>query len=141
MHNAQCTMKLETSQDERRARFEMTPMMDVVFLLLVYFIYAVLSMSAHHAVKVDLPNAGGERDPAKNPTVITLDSGNVLTHEKRPVTLDEAVRTALVRWRDEGHPVIIAADRKSETGEALKLLSELKNAGVGAVSFQVGDEK
>ncbi|MCL1796343.1 MAG: biopolymer transporter ExbD, partial [Clostridia bacterium] len=33
--------------------------MDVVFLLLVYFIYAVLSMSVHNAVKVDLPQVGG----------------------------------------------------------------------------------
>jgi len=133
-------MRLESAQDDRRARFEMTPMMDVVFLLLVYFIYAVLSMSANNAVKVDLPSASGARDPAKTPTVIALDSENVLTFEKRLVTLEEVVQTALARWRDGGHPVLIAADRKADVGEAVRLLSELRKAGVTAVSFQVRGE-
>ena len=131
-------MRLDHS-DERRARFEMTPMMDVVFLLLVYFIYAVLSMSVHNAVKVDLPQARAPIEPALTPTILALDRDNVLTLETRPVELDEAVQTALARWRDEGRPVIIAADRKSNTGDALTLLSELRNAGVTAVSFQVSD--
>jgi len=131
-------MKLDHTE-ERRARFEMTPMMDVVFLLLVYFIYAVLSMSVHHAVKVDLPQARAPLEPALTPTLLALDRDNILTLETRPVEIDEAVQTALARWRDEGRPVIIAADRKSNTGDALKLLSELRNAGVTAVSFQVSD--
>ena len=114
-------------------------MMDVVFLLLVYFIYAVLSMSVHNAVKVDLPQAGGAVDPAQHPTLITLDRDNALFLEKTPATLDGVVQTALANWRGEGRPVIIAADRKADVGEALKLLSELRNAGVTAVSFQVSE--
>lgn len=134
-------MRLDRSGDERRARFEMTPMMDVVFLLLVYFIYAVLSMSMHNAVKVDLPDARGNREPAKDPTVIVIDADNNLTFERRPATLEGVVQTALRRWRDEGHPVVISADRKADVGDALKLLSELRNAGINGVSFQVGDAK
>ena len=130
-------MRLDNSQDERRARLEMTPMMDVVFLLLVYFIYAVLSMSVHQAIKVDLPQAGGTTELAPHPTILALDRDNILTLESRPVELDEAVRVALTRWRDDARPVIISADRQANVGDALKLLSELRNAGVNAVSFQV----
>ena len=132
-------MRLDKSVDERRARFEMTPMMDVVFLLLVYFIYAVVSMSVHNAVKVDLPEVGGAAELAPRPTIIALDRDNVITLETRPVEIGEAVATALARWRDEACPVIISADKKADVGEALKLLSELQKAGVNAVSFQVGE--
>ena len=132
-------MKLD-KQDERRARFEMTPMMDVVFLLLVYFIYAVMSMSVHETIAVDLPRAGGSHDASPRPTVLALDRDNTLHLETRAVEMDEAVRAAFARWRDEARPVIISADRKADVGEALKLLSELKNAGVTKVSFQVGGE-
>ena len=132
-------MRLDTSYEERPARFEMTPMMDVVFLLLVYFIYAVLSMSVHYAVKVDLPQTGGSAELAPRPTVIALDRDNVLTFETRPVTLDEAVASALACWKDDGHPVIISADRRADVGDALKLLSGLRDAGVSAVTFQVNE--
>ena len=132
-------MKLD-STEPRRARLEMMPLMDVIFLLLVYFIYAILSMSVHNTVKVDLPRTRAHGDTAPNPTVLALDRDNALYLETRPVEIHEAVQTALHRWRDEGRPVIISADRKADVGEALKLLSELKNAGVTAVSFQVGNE-
>ena len=126
-------MKLDAASDGRRARLEMTFMMDVVFLLLVYFIYAVTSMSAHNAVKVDLPSAkGAPLAPAEPPLVITLDRDNALAIGREPVDIPGAVRAA------SGRTVLIAADRGASVGVALSLLSELKNAGVTAVSFQVG---
>jgi biopolymer transport protein ExbD len=39
----------------RPARVEMLPLIDVVFLLLVFFIYAMLSMSLHRGLRLDLP--------------------------------------------------------------------------------------
>ena len=130
-------MRLASTSDERPARFEMTPLMDVIFLLLVYFIYAVLSMSVHNALKVDLPQARAPMDPAPNPTVITLDRDNTLFLESREAGVAEIVQTALDRWLNGGFPVVIVADRNANVGTALSLLAELKNAGVTAVSFQV----
>ena len=39
----------------RRARIEMLPLIDIVFLLLVFFIYAMLSMAVHRGLPVALP--------------------------------------------------------------------------------------
>ena len=38
-------------------RMEMTPLMDIVFLLLVFFIYAMLSMAVHRGTQLDLPQS------------------------------------------------------------------------------------
>jgi biopolymer transport protein ExbD len=41
----------------RRPRIEMIPLIDVVFLLLVFFIYSMLSMTIHRGLPVNLPTA------------------------------------------------------------------------------------
>ena len=53
-------MRLTTGYEYKKARIELIPLLDVVFLLLVFFIYAILSMSVHQGVRVTLPVATGE---------------------------------------------------------------------------------
>ena len=38
----------------KKARIEMLPLIDIVFLLLVFFIYAMLSMAVHRGLPVEL---------------------------------------------------------------------------------------
>ncbi|MBW2339659.1 MAG: biopolymer transporter ExbD, partial [Deltaproteobacteria bacterium] len=45
----------------RRARIEILPLIDIVFLLLVFFIYAMLSMAVHRGVPVILPTSSSAR--------------------------------------------------------------------------------
>ena len=42
-------------RDTRKVRIEMVPMIDCMFLLLVFFIYAMLSMAVHRGLPVNLP--------------------------------------------------------------------------------------
>ena len=47
---------MKISQPEvKKARIEMLPLIDIVFLLLVVFIYAMLSMAVHKGMPVSLP--------------------------------------------------------------------------------------
>ena len=46
-----------TEQPIKRARIEMIPLIDVVFLLLIFFIYTMLSMTIHKGIPVLLPKA------------------------------------------------------------------------------------
>ena len=41
----------------KKARIEMLPLIDIVFLLLVFFIYTMLSMAVHRGLPVVLPNS------------------------------------------------------------------------------------
>ena len=38
-----------------KARIELIPMLDTIFLLLVFFICAMLSLTVHRGIDVDLP--------------------------------------------------------------------------------------
>ena len=121
----------------RGARLEMTSLMDVMFLVLVFFIYCIFDMAVHRGVKVELPSAAGAMEKGER-IVITISADDSLQLNGAPTTREEVVRkvrelaAANVSW-----PVLVSGDRKSSLGTGIELLAELKSAGVEKVSFQV----
>ncbi|HRR34752.1 MAG TPA: biopolymer transporter ExbD [Kiritimatiellia bacterium] len=132
-------MRLNSGYEERKARMEMISLMDVMFLILVVFVYAVFSMSVHRGLKVDLPSARGTL--LKGDTlVITVSADNSLALNKEPMALDDLVLATVTRWRENPVPVLISADRAAALGTGIELLGKLKNGGVEQVAFQVSGE-
>ena len=56
-----------------RSRIEILPLIDIVFLLLVFFIYAMLSMAVHRGVPVDLPLSSETAMPEKQDLAHKID--------------------------------------------------------------------
>ena len=129
-------MRLSTGDGERSARIELLPLMDIMFLVLLFFIYSVFSMSVHRGLKVDLPNANGALHRGDR-TIITVAADNSLYLNKQPMTLDELVPAAVRLWQETATPVLISADRAASLGTGIELLSQLKTAGIEQVAFQV----
>ena len=126
---------------KRQVRLEMTSLMDVMFLVLVFFIYCIFDMAVHKGVKVDLPNAAGADEKGER-IVVTIRGDDTLQ-----LNGVEMTREAIVdRVRDLNRvnmkfPVLISGDRKSSLGVGIELLSALKQAGIEKASFQVSGEK
>ena len=125
----------------RQVRLEMTSLMDVMFLVLVFFIYCIFDMAVHKGVKVDLPDAAGADEKGER-IVVTIRGDDTLQ-----LNGVEMTREAIVdRVRDLNRvnmkfPVLISGDRKSSLGVGIELLSALKQAGIEKASFQVSGEK
>lgn len=132
-------MALKTGYEDQRARVEMIPLMDVVFLLLVFFVYAMFNMSVQRGVKVDLPKADGVRQN-RTQTVITLCADKRIMLNNQESSLDEAIMGAVQQWRDEQQAVLINADKTAPLGAGIELLDKLRRAGVSVVAFQVRPE-
>ena len=115
--------------------------MDVMFLVLVFFIYCIFDMTVHRGVKVDLPPAAGVEEKGER-IVVTILADDTMQLNGSFATCDEIVRKvkALCGAGTESR-VIISGDRSSSLGAGIGLLAELKAAGVEKVSFQVGGEK
>ncbi len=129
-------MRLNSGYEDRKARMEMISLMDVMFLILVVFVYAVFSMSVHRGLKVDLPSAQGALLKGE-PLVITVSADNALALNKEPMAFNDLVLAAVTRWRENPVPVLISADRAAALGTGIELLGKLKNGGVEQVAFQV----
>ena len=131
-------MRVTTGYERRPARIEVVPLFDVIFLLLTFFIYAMLSMTFYRDLHVDLPIGSGDSE-AEHPLVITLTADNTLSIDGRAVTMGEAVAAATAL--DSGtHRVQIRGDRHAALGAGVALLSALREANVSSVSFQVQPE-
>lgn len=126
---------------KRQARLEMTPLMDVMFLVLVFFIYCIFDMAVHRGLKVELPNAEGVQEKGER-IVITVKADNSIQLNGMDLAKDEVIaRVKELNAVKMKLPVLISGDRKASLGVGIELLSELKAAGVERTTFQVSGRK
>ena len=125
----------------RGVRLEMTALMDVMFLVLVFFIYSIFDMAVHRGVKVDLPDAAGAEEKGGR-LVVTILPDDSLQLDCEP--LDRAALLARVSARlaetdasAEKPALIVSGDRAASLGTGISLLADLKALGLERVSFQV----
>ena len=133
-------MKLCSGYESKKARVEMLPLIDVVFLLLVFFIYAMVSMVVHRGLKVELPATGTAVMEKKDYISITIDADNGLYLNSEPVEAEGLALRVLQLSKDSNKPVYIYCDRKADLGLAIELLDDLKEAGIEEVSFSCKQE-
>ena len=125
----------------RQVRLEMTSLMDVMFLVLVFFIYCIFDMAVHKGLKVDLPNAAGADEKGER-IVITIKADDSIQLNGMEMKKEEVVtRVKELNAVKMKLPVLISGDRKSSLGTGIELLSDLKAAGVEKASFQVSGGK
>ena len=124
-----------------QTRLEMTSLMDVMFLVLVFFIYCIFDMAVHKGLKVDLPNAAGADEKGER-IVITIKADDSIQlngmEMKREDVISRVKELNAVKMK---LPVLISGDRKSSLGTGIELLSDLKAVGVEKASFQVSGGK
>lgn len=119
----------------------MTSLLDVMFLVLVFFIYCIFDMAVHKGLKVDLPNAAGAAEKGER-IVVTILADDTMQLNGMPLTRDEIIsRVKELNAVKMNLPVLISGDRKSSLGTGIELLSALKSVGVEKASFQVKGEE
>lgn len=123
-----------------QTRLEMTSLMDVMFLVLVFFIYCIFDMAVHKGLKVNLPNAAGVGEKGER-IVITIKADDSIQLNGMDLPKTEVIaRVKELNAVKMKLPVLISGDRKSSLGTGIELLSDLKAAGVEKASFQVSGE-
>ncbi len=128
-------------------RIEMMPLIDIVFLLLVFFIYAMLAMAVHHGLPVELP--GSSRAAAENRKELSVtvqnsgpESGAGIFLDEEAVTLTELsdlLREKAENYRTErgeGPGVLLFADKTVDYQTLFAVLDRISAAGLQRVSLQ-----
>ena len=121
----------------RKPRIEMIPLIDVVFLLLVFFIYSMLSMTVHRGLPVDLPTASTAAVDKKAFITVTVQQDGQLFLEDQAVD----VRTLLPRLREEKKKnpevrVYLRADREVSYQRAVEIMDLVRSAGIHKLSLE-----
>ncbi len=121
-------------------RVEMLPLIDIVFLLLVFFIYAMLFMAVHHGLPVDLPQSGRASLETEEAISVTIQAGagNVqIFLEEFPVTLKQLTLELRSRSTDTQSPEVqIFADKTIPYQELFRVLDAVQSSGLKKISLQ-----
>jgi len=130
-------MKLELLE-RRKARVEMVPLIDTIFLLLLFFIYAMLSMRVHHALPVRLPASSSAEIDQAGLVQVTLQADGAIFVDHRLVPLDQ-----LADLVKQQHPtpsdevmVMVFADRRVAYQSLFQVLDQIRGAGIRRIALQ-----
>ncbi|MBN2122677.1 MAG: biopolymer transporter ExbD [Deltaproteobacteria bacterium] len=119
----------------------MLPLIDIVFLLLVFFIYAMLSMAVHRGLPVLLPTSAAAGIDKKLVLSVTVreDGAVFLDREGIPLDqLDSALRRRAETPGEKG--VLLFADRGLPYQQLFRVLDKIRGAGITRVSLQAEEE-
>jgi len=134
-------MKLNLYKN-KHPRIEMLPLIDVVFLLLVFFIYAMLSMAVHRGLPVVLPASATAKIDKKLVLSVSIKSDGTIYIDKHQFALEDLAETLKVRALHETDPgVLLFADRDISYQKLFKVLDQIQIAGIQRISLQAEAEK
>ena len=126
----------------KKPRIEMLPLIDIVFLLLVFFIYAMLSMAVHKALPVALPNSDTAKIHKQMLLSVTVDSEGVIHVDKDPVPLQSlAVILKAKAGKTDKPGVLLFADKDLSYQDLFRVLDQITVAGIDRVSLQAETDK
>lgn len=129
-------MKISTPM-RPKTRIDMIPMMDMIFLLLVFFIYAMLSMAVHRALPVDLPTSTVAPIHPQVSLSITISPGGAVFLDQEPVALEhlaEALKERTGSAKDPG--VQLFADNQITYQTLYQVIDQIKLAGIDRLSLE-----
>ncbi len=134
-------MRIRRSQHD--VRIETMPLIDVVFLLLTFFIYAVAVMDRVDALPMETaPLRGAGRAEVPPAATISVDAGGDVFLDREPLALDELVPRLQERLEAEPDTVVyVAAAREGDRDrlpDFLELYGRLAEAGIPVSLVSLG---
>jgi biopolymer transport protein ExbD len=120
----------------------MLPLIDIVFLLLVFFIYAMLSMAVHRGLPVILPSSKTAEVDKHLIVSVTVKLDGSLYVDKEPISvgsLTEALKAKTQSTDKAG--VLVFADRNLPYQKLFNVMDQIRMAGIRRISLQAETDR
>ncbi len=118
-------------------RLELTPLIDVVFLLITFFVFSLALLVRVDLLEVRTPaiRSGAPAERGASVTIALDSKGNVFVNGE-PTTAQEA--PGLAKSALEANPgarLYLAADERTQTGALMRLVDRMSAAGLSEFSL------
>ncbi len=129
------------SDSEKPIEINMAPLIDMTFLLLIFFIVTT-SFVKETGLEVHRPSAKSAESRDKTPILIGISRTGSIYMDNRPIDIRSVraqVERSLADTPDNG--VIVVADKESNTGIVVEVIDQCRLAGAKAVSIAAKREE
>ncbi len=133
-------MRRRYCQEEEEPGIDLTPLMDIVFIMLIFFIVTT-SFIKESGVEVNRPTANTAERKERGNILIAITANGEVWIDKRQVDV-RAVRANVERFKAENPEaaVVIQADRDSKNGLLVEVMDQVRLAGVSNISIAATKE-
>lgn len=136
-----------SGSDRRRAKapaLALTSMLDVIFLLLCFFVTASVFSQWESEISISLPSAASAETPGRLPgeVILNVSKEGAVTVNAKALSLDDlGSRLKKVAEFYPGQPVVIRADRETSYESLVKVIDTCRTSGVWNFSLATVEEK
>ena len=132
-------MKLLPKIKKTEAELNLTPLIDIVFLLLIFFMVST-RFDANPRRDIDVPVSSYSESKTKNNVSIFVDINNIVTIKQKVFHVDkhDEIKKELDQLKSLGLThVTVVADSRVNYQTFIGIMESLASAGINRVSFSV----
>jgi len=128
-------MAIKRQREEEETEINITPMLDIVFIMLIFFIVTT-SFVKEPGISPQRPSADTAAEKTRGNVLIAISQTGQIWMDKRSIELNQ-VRTlveAALAENPESSAVIIA-DSQANSGILIDLMDQIRLGGIGNISI------
>lgn len=132
--------ELKTKREEEDVEVNMTPMLDIVFIMLIFFIVTAVFVK-ETGVKVNRPESTTAQNVKRISTLIGVNAEGEVWINKEIVQLEEVYPlVARLRQQNPKGKIVITADTKADATIVVRIIEQLNLLGVSGTSIATTSE-
>ena len=131
-----------TSQKPALPGFQITPMLDVVFLLLCFFVATSIYSQWESAMDIQLPTADTSVVPDRLPgeIIVNVDESGAIRVNERVLTPDELLRRCRMLAKNfPGQSIVIRGDKRTAYDNVARVFDICRKADIRGIRLSTAD--
>ena len=137
-------MKLKTKREGIRSNVDMTPMIDIVFQLILFFLVST-TFATLPGIKLNLPQSHTSESTSLMGITITADDSRALFFNDKEVSMatlgEELLSFDTGTTKKEEFPVSLEADSEVTNGTIVKIFDVIRESGYCVINLRTTAEK
>ncbi|MCK5655725.1 MAG: biopolymer transporter ExbD [Candidatus Aureabacteria bacterium] len=134
-------MKFRKKASLEKGKLDITPLIDVIFLLLLFFMLSS-SFILQPGIKVNLPESKVSEAQSEDNIIVTITSERKILLNDENITEETlGIKLRPIAKRTPDKIVIIKADDRVNHGLVVKVMGEIKSAGINRLAIATKPKK
>lgn len=129
-----------SQSDEQEQNVDLTPLIDMVFILLIFFIVTTVFVK-DKAMDIDRPSQASEGKVSRSSLLIVITANGQIRAGGESISINSLRTWVTNRLRSKDSPVVILADKKTAVEKLTEVMDECKLAGAGKISLATEEKK